>query len=439
MILSVSLRVFAQDQVVFPLKASADHHYLVDQQGNPFFVQGDSPWHLAYKVNRDEVKRYLDDRISRGFTSVMIQITPDLMEKGGNQPNLYGEYVFRDADVSRPNENFFIHVDSVIEEVARRGLAIFFFPMYTGCCHDGWQEMLEKSPNTVEKCRHYGRWVARRYYHIPNIIWVSGGDHNETPESLAVAEGIADVDSVHLHTFHTGSPGSATERLPDARWLTLGTTYTYYPGLDNVGMLQYHVYGLDYHECIRNHRIPFVMIESSYEKEREETTQFLRRQAYWAMLSGACGQFYGHRDIWQMNRGWEKFLDYTGCRSMTILGKFFKSLDWYRLIPDWGHNIVVSGRGTFNPGITPGGEDYATVAASPDGRLMVAYLPTYRKVTVQMERLSGSLQARWFDPSSGKYYDAGNFDNKGMQDFTPPADKNSQGFEDWILVLQSNN
>ncbi len=49
--------------------------------------------------------------------------------------------------------NIFLHVDSILATVHDLNFAVLLAPLYLGCCHDGWIEILEKEPNTVEKCR----------------------------------------------------------------------------------------------------------------------------------------------------------------------------------------------------------------------------------------------------------------------------------------------
>ena len=70
---------------------------------------------------------------------------------------------------------------------------------------------------------------------------------------------------------------------------------------------------------------------------------------------------------------------------------------------------------------------------------MLAYLPSARTVTVDLAQLSGPhVVARWYDPTTGTYTAlAGSpFPASGSHDF-PPAGANSDGFGDWVLVLES--
>jgi hypothetical protein len=82
--------------------------------------------------------------------------------------------------------------------------------------------------------------------------------------------------------------------------------------------------------------------------------------------------------------------------------------------------------------------DYVTTARTPDGRLVMAYLPTRRTVAVNMSRLAGAATARWYDPSRGTYtqIEGSPFANRGKRTFTPPAN-NADGDGDWVLILET--
>jgi hypothetical protein len=60
----------------------------------------------------------------------------------------------------------------------------------------------------------------------------------------------------------------------------------------------------------------------------------------------------------------------------------------------------------------------------------MAYIPTSRTITVQMNSLSGrEAAAWWFNPRTGQVTEAGEFPTSGKREFTPPFDG------DWVLVL----
>ena len=82
--------------------------------------------------------------------------------------------------------------------------------------------------------------------------------------------------------------------------------------------------------------------------------------------------------------------------------------------------------------------DYLTAAQTPDGKLVMAYMPSTRTVTVDMTKLAGPVTARWYDPSNGVYTPirGSPFTNTGSRQFTPTG-RNSDGDGDWVLVLEA--
>jgi hypothetical protein len=181
--------------------------------------------------------------------------------------------------------------------------------------------------------------------------------------------------------------------------------------------------------------LPVFLAEAAYEFETSDP-QRLRAQAYWAVLSGATGHLYGNRYMWQFLDGWKETLDSTGAIQMSHVAALFQPRPWWDLVPDQDHATVVSGRGQF------GEIDYATAARTPDGRLVLAYIPYARTVTVDMSRLSGPAVARWYDPSRGTFSDISRpaLPNSGLVPFTTPGDNgDGPGNEDWVLVIETGS
>ncbi len=193
----------------------------------------------------------------------------------------------------------------------------------------------------------------------------------------------------------------------------MNTTYTY--------NIVHQMLLTDYN---RTPPMPFVLIESTYEGEHNASAVQVRRQAYWAILCGATGQFMGNRPVWLFDPGWESALNSTGAQDMARLKALFLSRPWFRLVPDQKHEVVIDGLGEFR------GLDYLAAARADDGGTLIAYLPTARPFTVDMSKLTGkTAQAWWFNPRTGKSDAAGQFETTGKKQFTPP------GEGDWVLVL----
>jgi hypothetical protein len=403
---------------IHPLAVGADHRHLVDQTGAPFLIQGDAAWSLISGLTSEEAERYLEDRRSKGFNSVIV----NLIEHQFRGPvDRYGQNPFTvPGDFSTPNEKYFAHADWVIRKAAEKGIQVFLAPVYLGYIgtNEGWvKEVLANGP---EKSRDWGRYVGKRYAGFDNIVWLIGGDRN--PDTAregvdAIVQGIKEFDKRHIFSAHCHPENSALDQYAQEGWVDLNTTYTY-----NI------VHGMLIRDYQRTPPTPFVLIESTYEGEHNASAVQIRRQAYWAILSGATGQFMGNRPIWLFDPGWEAALNYVGSQDMTRVTELFTSRPWYQLVPDDKHEVVVDGLGEFR------GLDYLAAARTTDGATVIAYMPTSREITVDMTKVSGKeAKAWWFNPRTGKSVSIGIVPTLGKHKFDPPAEG------DWVLVIDDAN
>ena len=63
--------LLAAESHSFPrLKVSDNKHFLVSEDGRPFFYLGDTAWELFHRLNRQEADRYLSNRAAKGFTVI---------------------------------------------------------------------------------------------------------------------------------------------------------------------------------------------------------------------------------------------------------------------------------------------------------------------------------------------------------------------------------
>ena len=417
----------------YPLKVSRNRRYLVDQRGKPFLIVGDSPQALIGNLSLKAAGAYLANREKAGFNSVWVNLLcttytgcrQDGATYDGIKPFL------TPGDLATPNPAYFARADAMLRLAARHGIVVFLDPIETG----GWLDTLRK--NGVAKDTAYGRFLGRRYAHFGNIVWWNGNDfqswHDASDDAdvLAVARGIHSAAPHQLQTNELNYNVSGS--LDDPRWrslIRLDGAYTYYA-----------TYAEVLKEYERKNHMPVYMQEAGYEFEQNAswispgTSETLRRQEYWTALSGATGQFYGNHYTWQFASGWQSHLDTTGTRQLGYLVRLLKRLPWYRLVPDVHHRIVASGYGTFAPGNNVLSSDYVTAAATPNGKLALAYLPAGGTVSVDMARFSGRVRVRWFDPTNGRFRGRGvKHRKRGVARLTAPG-SNSAGDHDWLLVL----
>ena len=419
---------------IYPLEVGSSGRYLVDQQGNPFLIIGDAPQALMINASVSEARTLLANRASHGFNSVWIMLICNAYSGGRSDASTYDGLVpfTIPGDLAFPNQAYFDRCDQIIQAAADLGLNVILDPADAG----GFMAMLRA--NGIAKCREYGRYLGNRYKGLDNIIWMSGSDfqswRDATDNNLvkAIADGIKENDPGHLHTLQLDYFVSSS--LDSSLWtglVTLNAAYTYYP---------------PYAEVLKGYNrapaVPVFLIESDYEGESGADAERLRRQEYWALLSGACGYVFGNAYVWPLANGWEQNLDTTGVREFGYCRALFDSRPWTSLVPDQTHNVLTSGYGTFWSGGTPSSgisqNDYATAAATPDGKLALVYVPTSRTITVDLTTFSGAVTARWYDPTTGTYQSiAGSpFPNSASQLFSTPG-FHADGAGDWILILEA--
>lgn len=424
-----SARPLETDAPVYPLKVGPTRRYLVDQRGRPFLIVGDSPQAMMVNLSERQAEHFLANRRRAGFNTVWVNLLSVEYTGGREDASTFdGLRPFRTpGDLSTPDEAYFARADRLIQLAAKHGLAVFLDPVETG----GWIDTLLR--NGEAKAYAYGRYLGRRYQRFPNILWFNGNDfqgwQNPSKDAvvLAVARGIQSADPGHLHTVQLHYTVSSS--LDDSRWrdlIGLDAAYTYAP-----------TYGEVLKEYARPDHLPVFMVEANYEGENAYTgPQTLRRQEYWSLLSGAAGQLYGNKYTWQFLDGWERYLDTVGSRQFTYVTNLLGHRRWFDLVPDTAHQLVVSGYGSDSYHGSVNENDYVTAAATPDGKLAIAYLPARRPVEVDLSKLSGPVRAQWYDPAAGTYAPAGGspFANAGTRSFTPPG-PNHDGDGDWVLVL----
>lgn len=448
--------VTSADSYAYPLKISANHRYLVDQNNKPFRIQGDSAQSLIANLTAAEVESYLLDRQAKGFNTVNINLLEHKFavnapaDRNGNAP-------FTTAgDFSTPNEAYFAFADSMIDLAASKGMLVSLAVMYLGYKggDEGWWAALTSPPNTQAVSYKFGLYIGNRYKNRKNILWVIGGDYLPPAGSEGEArlhkfmEGVKAAGAKQLWTGDWNAPCISTDERAFASSMDVNAVYSSgspaHPGATYVEARN------AYNDSPTR---PVYLKETGYEDENwvPGDRASVRAYQYWAILGGStAGGFFGHRDIWEFatekwssgfafgHGPWHKALDSPGSRDMMHLGQLLDALPWYQLIPSGSggmKKLVTQGGGTYEQ------LDYVTAAATSDGKVLLAYVPPTAKgspsIRIDMTALNGVAGGRWFDPASGGSVEISEAPlmNTGTRSFAPPG-KNSSGATDWVLVLE---
>ena len=428
------------------LRVSDNHRFLVFEDGRPFFYLGDTAWELFHRLNREETERYLKDRAAKGFT--VIQAVALAEFNGLSEPNAYGQLPLKNQDPLQPNEEYFRHVDWVVQKANALGLYVGLLPTWG----DKWNKKWGVGPEifTLTNAAGYGQWMGSRYKDA-GVIWILGGDRpveNETQKEIirAMARGLRQGDGgAHLMTFHpTGGSGSS-QPFHNEAWLDFNMRQNGHV-IEFTG--RYDQTRADYD---RTPIKPVLDGEPVYEghpisfdakKLGHSLAADVRRTFYWNVFSGACGHTYGHHSVWAMHTAqrkpvnsplmsWTDALNEPGATQVGLGRKLIESRPFLTRVPD--DSVLVTSE---VPTLIPGAGTRRFVATRDSaGNYAMAYVPIGRSFKVRMDKISGEkVRAWWFNPRDGSAKEIGVFDNRGEREFTPPTPGE---LLDWVIVLDS--
>jgi hypothetical protein len=421
------------------LKVSDNKRFLVHSDGTPFFYLGDTAWELFHRLNRQEVKYYLEDRRKKGFTVIQAVVLAEL--DGLDTPNAYGDKPLIDNDPLKPNPEYFKHVDYIVEQAERRGIYIGMLPTWGDKVTKAWG----KGPVVfnAQNAAAFGMFLGRRYTNKPNIIWILGGDriadnHLDIWREMAIGLTRGDQGR-HLMTYHPQGGHSSSQWFHNDVWLDFNMLQS---GHSSFNLPNYDNVFADYRlEPVK----PCLDGESRYEDHpvnwKPTNGWFddfdVRQAAYWAVFAGAFGHTYGCHDIWQMyapsrmpissaRNNWYDVLNLPGAWDMMHLRNLMLSRPFLDRVPD--QSLIVEGQA----------EGMGHVQATRGNDYIFVYIPTGNPVKIRLGTISGrQVKSWWFNPRTGSVTAFDTFPNTSAWRFTPPQSP-ARG-NDWVLVLDDDS
>jgi hypothetical protein len=424
--------------------------FLVSTVSNkPVFITGDDAWSLLLQLSDQDISYYLDDRASRGFNSLWVALVDNTYS---NQPPLdfYGNSPFNGPDFTNENPIYWARVDRILQEAAARGIAVFASPAFVGAeCKGGYCWSYRSS--SLEVIVAYGEFLGKRYRGFPNIVWLIGGDANPLDADVqlklhGLARAIRSADPIHLITTENDRGNSSIDIWSQASWLDLDALYVHPEEIAAKSEWDYH---------IGSH--PVFLFEDWYEGAPGLDDRGIREEGYEAVLNGCVlGRLFGNVAIWNFNwpsqpsPPWKSQLNSPGSVGQMWLGRLFRSREYWKLIPDTTHRVLIGGYDSRSWFITAKESlrsflyqvPYRVQSGSPaaartsDGQTIIAYLPKGNATTITIEmdqiRDRGSrARAWWFNPRDGSSQSPGIFATSGSRKFIAPDS------QDWVLVIDS--
>ena len=425
--LMIHVNGVTQVKPAFPLKVSPNGHYLVCNDGKPFYFCGDTQWVLLWYYTYEDAVKIIDDRIKKGFTTLLISAV-----SWGNRNNKYGHRPITDNQKLDVDVRYYEDAEKVLDYATQKGLAIYMLPLWFGHHRNADEEAYY----------NYGKWIGDRWKARKNLIWVLGGD---TPYELGhlnkyrnLAKGIKEGGAeqiMSLHPFGGDFPSSghsSSENFHTEDWLDFNSIQAH---SDNGTEMNDKIYQ-DYEKKPTK---PVILIEQWYYWLRgqpifniHKDSYEIRKFHYFTRLAGSFGEGYGAYPFWLGDEGWEAALNNqpAAIQIATYMGDLFKNLQWYNLIPDFSHEVLVSKTGSVvNP---------IVIARTDDKKLAIIYFPVQGRATINLCWFSDKVSAKWFDPTNGKFTADKTYDNSGKSDFQSPR-LNSAIEPDCVLIIQAED
>jgi hypothetical protein len=425
------------------LRVSDNKHFLVYEDGKPFFYLGDTAWELFHRLNLEDAELYMDDRKSKGFTVIQACVLAEL--DGLHTPNAYKHLPLQDDDPTKPNEAYFQDIDKFLKLAASKGLYVGLLPTWGDkIFKNTWgkgPEIFNPKNATV-----YGKFLGKRYRDQPNIIWILGGDRNPRDSNdvaiwramaTGIVEGTGGYDRA-LMTFHPSpkKDGGSSTWFQDDQWLDFNMLQTGHCRNGNNYTKISHDYALqpvkpvlDGEPLYEDHPVCFDLKKNGYSNADD-----VRKLAYWQVFAGAFGHTYGCHAIWQFYdkgrepvnspaRPWKEALDLPGARQMGFVRKLISSKPMLTRIPD--QSLIV--------GNNPQDSSYCAATRAANGSYAFVYTPTGKQMQINTRSLKGAhLLAQWYNPRTGVFSKQDVLEKKLQMLFAPPG--HAEGI-DWVLVL----
>ncbi len=418
--------------------------HFMHADGTPFFYLGDTHWN--FPVNAlPNLKKIIDKRVEQGFT--VIQSQPKFTLGGG----VFGVMGYDLSDgVSEKDIPYFVELDERFQYVADRGLVHAHTQLI--CVFELGPKRENYPDDYLEKLCRY--WVAR-YCSYP-VMWTTAQecdrafyhyqmrgqnyyDATNNPWKL-VAQYIHHYDPYHHpQTAHQENTGHTVASNSSFRDMAGHSWYAAQWAPRQNGQLDFDI-PKDY--WYNGQGKPVVNYEGRYDHLWTKHDG-ARMQGWTAYLNGMYGHGYGAADIWLYNSTydmerdshsqgititiedkktkWQESLEFPSAYQMGHMHDFFKSIEWWRLVPRFDDLAWFRNNGSWYSLASDGNDLYVAYFYNPDLN------------TGTIRNLDNTTYAvQWYNPVNGEY---GSSAEKTIRDGTFDIG-NKPDTGDWVLLMK---
>lgn len=421
---------------IFPLLlASTPQHYVVNQQGKPFFMQGYSCYALPNCMSGTNVDWFFHLIQGDGFNSVMFILQTPVADSGlPYDGDPYGNLLWTNTQVvnsvtytniTSVNPRFMTNIAAILNDASNHNVFCLIYPFFDDFA--GTPGYVQLQGNTTNQIWQYGTNLGGFFSGFRNVAIVGAGDFMEPGIPTTnlwnwLAAGIKAYNPNMLFTAEAARPNPANVYSNFVNWNSTYSTYlTYNYSLTN---------------WLFSPTMPSFMRENYglLDNSTGPTMEALqcRQQSWWAVTSGDAGYLYLDTSMIVPPTNSTFLTNMTvAALTTTNIGRFFSALPWTTMVPDYQHIAVSAGYGTI------GTSTYATTLYNTN--TLVCYCSTNMTgITVQMTNLtrSSSVVEKWYDPTSGIFTVIATNANTGTQVLSTPG-ANNLGDKDWVLIMQN--
>jgi hypothetical protein len=410
-------------------------HFFEYSDGHPVLWIGDTWWNWTdRRIRFDTFKKLVDDRSEKGFNIGQLFVPGN---GWGKESSLLDEtYTILDTEHMKK-------VEEMVRYANSKGITVWI--------HGWWSRPDLNTSVGAEKIQRWWRYLIHRFGAY-NVIWVLAGEYNMNNYGGFSLEFWKDLGRliktedpyeriVSLHNTPPFWDGGA-----DAPQWSTGSVLHQEPWLDyNQSQVGHGKFANEMiplvicEEYNRKPSKPIVVTEPWYEFiEGNPTGLDIRFAAWSAILSGAAGHTYGGGHVWlasvpeapagdgdwPIEKGFDRTTyDYEGAISMMNLAGFFKNIKWWNMAP---HPELVR-------------EYPQPFCLAKPGEEYVLYLRYAGVVKIKMDEsaASGKYSYQWFNPASGKLYEARIIQGSDILAFSCPESFPAfPDYKDWVLYIR---
>lgn len=425
------------------LKISSDQRTFQTRDGKPFFWLGDTAWACPARATWEEWVKYVDIRAAQGFNVIQINSLPqyDAAKPVWEQRRPFtldknNQWIYEER-----NPEYFRHLDRMIAYANSRGMVVAVVVLWY--VHVPGARLDLETPTkrctsrmTVDQGRDYARFLVSQLG-CRNVVWLISGDDDFKGDGVneyydSIGKAVKEKDPYcRLITAHPAFMSG--EYYHHADWLNFNMVQS-----SHGDKSQHNAYEFVAKEWQRDPKKPVINAEPCYEGGRGWDTGHIfdsrdvRKACWWSVLAGSiAGITYGASGVWQWarcledssdpdhanERIWHNSVQRSGSGDVVHMKELLTSLSWWTLEPS--QQLLLSEH-----------EVRVSVAASKDGRLLLAYLPEGGEIKLDVSEIHRDATCYWWNPANGEKYEISPEKGKVIT-ITAPSK------EDWIYLVKS--